>query len=192
MIIEFINASFEQVAGKGANSKGYGKALVTFKGDRGVKTQTVLSFANPMVYSALEDLKQGDKIDVTMAKNASGFWQWESITPATGDSSPQKESTPSGAATPYASNPSKPTTYAARDFESKEERAQRQALIVRQSSLSNAISVLTVGSKSAPAPTDVFNLAEQFVGWVYQGPPEPPKAASSGSGFDDLDNDIPY
>lgn len=189
MIIEFINASFEQVPGKGANQKGYGKALVTFKGDRGVKTQTVLSFANPMVYAALEGLKQGDKIDVVLSKNASGFWQWESLTPAGSSSNTEAPpSAPSSASTTYAPSNSKPTTYAARDYETKEERAQRQALIVRQSSLSNAISVLTTGSKVLPTVPDVFALAEQFVGWVYDAPkPEP-----AGSGFDDMDNDIPY
>jgi hypothetical protein len=191
LIIEFINASFEQVPGKGPNAKSYGKALVTFKGDRGVKTQTVLSFANPMVYAALEGLKQGDKLDVTMAKNASGFWQWESITPAS--NTPNTEvsaSAPSNTPTSYAPSNSKPNTYATRDFETKEERAQRQALIVRQSSLNNAITILSTGSKVPPAVPDVLNLAEQLVQWVYDSPKQDP--APKGSGFDDMENDIPY
>lgn len=189
MIIEFINASFEQVPGKGANAKSYGKATVTYKGDRGVKTQAVLSFANPTVYAALEGLKQGDKVDVELSKNDQGYWQWKSLTLAgTAANTEAPASAPSSASTTYASSNNKPNTYAARDFETKEERAQRQALIVRQSSLSNAITILTTGSKVPPAVPDVLNLAEQFVGWVYDAPkPEP-----AGSGFDDMDNDIPY
>jgi hypothetical protein len=123
-----------------------------------------------------------------MAKNASGFWQWESITPAGSASSTEAPaSTPT---TSYAPSNNKPNTYAARDFETKEERAQRQALIVRQSSLSNAITILTTGSKAPPAVPDVFNLAEQLVQWVYDSPKQEP--APKGSGFDDMDDDIPY
>jgi len=188
LIIEFINASFEQVPGKSANAKSYGKATVTYKGDRGVKTQTVLSFANPAVYAALEGLKQGDKVDVELSKNDQGYWQWKSLSLA--GTAANTEAPASAPTNSYAPSNNKPTTYAARDFETKEERAQRQALIVRQSSLSNAITILTTGSKVPPAVPDVFNLAEQLVQWVYNSPKQ--DSAPKGSGFDDMDNDIPY
>jgi len=188
LIIEFINASFEQVPGKGANAKSYGKATVTFKGDRGVKTQTILSFANPTVYAALEGLKQGDKIDVVLSKNAGGFWQWESLTLA--GTAANTEAPASAPTNSYAPSTNKPNTYAARDFETKEERAQRQALIVRQSSLSNAITILSSGAKSPPDRDAVLALAEQLVQWVYDSPVKDTEA--KGSGFDDMENDIPY
>jgi hypothetical protein len=186
LIIEFINASFEQVPGKGANSKGYGKATVTYKGDRGVKTQTVLSFTNPAVYAALEGFKQGSQLEVELTKNDQGYWQWKSISLA--GNAPNTEAPASAPTNTYAPTTSKPTTYAARDFETKAERAQRQALIVRQSSLSNAITILSSGAKSPPDRDAVLALAEQLVQWVYDTPKPPPDP----SGFDNMENDIPY
>lgn len=182
MKIEFISAAFEQVAGVGSK-RGYGKATVTYKAGGGVKTQGVMSFSNPTVYSQLEGFKQGDFLEVEVTKNAAGYNQWSSVTKVDANA-PTEASSPSTA--PSQARGSS-TTYAARDFENKEERAQRQTLIVRQSSLSNAISILTTGAKTPPSVEDVTNLADVLVGYVYNvGAGSPP----TGSGFDDLPDDI--
>lgn len=181
MRIEFISAAFEQVAGQG-NKRGYGKATVTYKAGGGVKTQGVMSFSNPTVYSQLEGFKQGDFLEVEVTKNAAGYNQWASVTKVDGNTSSGETSSP-----PSAPQRGSSTTYAARDFETKEERAQRQSLIVRQSSLSNAIAVLTTGAKTPPSVADVTNLADVFVGYVYNvGAGQAP----NNSGFDDLPDDI--
>ncbi|HET8688881.1 MAG TPA: hypothetical protein VFM18_19905, partial [Methanosarcina sp.] len=70
-------------------------------------------------------------------------------------------------------------------------RDRRQVLIVRQSSLTNAIAVLTAGSKTPPDPEAVKKLAQEFVDFVFQ-------ADTSFSNVDlftqdnDIDKDIPY
>lgn len=177
MKIEFISVAFEQVPGQG-NKRGYGKATVTYKAGGGVKTQTIMSFSNPGVYSQLEGFKQGDFLEVEVTKNASGYNQWSSVTKS--DNLPGEA--PASAAPARTSS----TTYAARDFENKEERAQRQALIVRQSSLSNAISVLTTGAKTPPSLDDITALADKFVGYVYNVNAGVP----AGTGFEDIPNDL--
>lgn len=174
MQIEFISASFEQVPGK-AGKTGYGKATVSYKAGGQARTQSVMSFSNPAVYSYLEGCQTGDLLEVVVTKNAAGYNQWASIdksenTEAQVSTSPTKE-TPSKLTT---------TTYAARDFEGKEERAQRQALIVRQSSLSNAINMLTVGSEVSPPVDSVFSLADSLVAYVYNvGAGVPPNLSGS-------------
>lgn len=54
-----------------------------------------------------------------------------------------------------------------RDFESKEERAIRQRLIVRQSSITNAIDTLKDGKKALDSD-EVLMLAEKYYQWVFQ------------------------
>ncbi len=46
---------------------------------------------------------------------------------------------------------------------------KKQLLIVRQSSISNAISLLTVTGAGAPTPNDVLAVAKQFARFVYDG-----------------------
>lgn len=181
MKIEFINAAFEQVPSKAPGGRSYGKALVTYKAGGKTMTQNVMSFANPEVYRLLQEVSQGDILEVTITKNAGGYNQWSSVERSTGapDTSPAPVSTSAPAKTGT-------TAYAARDFENKEERAQRQALIVRQSSLSNAITILTTVAKAPPKLEDVFTTANELVKFVYNVEPEIPNE----TGFDDIPNEI--
>lgn len=64
----------------------------------------------------------------------------------------------------------KESSYTGRDFESKEERAERQRLIVRQSCLAQAVATLSVGVKSPPTVADVLSTADQYVAWVTDAP----------------------
>src|SRR5690606_20290363 len=75
-------------------------------------------------------------------------------------------------------------SYVARDFESKEERTIKQRLIVRQSSVAQAVAILSVGAKSVNVD-DVKKLAEDLTAFVYE------KKVDSGS-VEDLEDDIPY
>lgn len=54
-----------------------------------------------------------------------------------------------------------------RDFETKEERAIRQRLIVRQSSITNAVDTLKDGKKALDSD-EVLMLAEKYYQWVFQ------------------------
>jgi hypothetical protein len=53
------------------------------------------------------------------------------------------------------------------NYETPEERAQRQVLIVRQSSLSSAVAMLTAGAKTPPKVEDVLALASRLEGFVF-------------------------
>lgn len=69
-------------------------------------------------------------------------------------------------------------------YETPEERAKRQVYIIRQSSLTNAISVLKT-EKNTPTPADVFALAQEMVDWVMENDVKSPAS------FDDMMDDIP-
>ena len=80
------------------------------------------------------------------------------------------------------SNPTPKSTY-----ETPEERAARQRLIVRQSCLSNAVETLKVDKKGVD-PTEALKLAERYVGWVFG---EEASVSSIAPDFSDMDDDIP-
>ncbi len=97
-----------------------------------------------------------------------------------GNMEPQTSAASSG----YASKgtPSPKSTY-----ETPEERAARQRLIVRQSCLSNAVETLKVDKKGVD-PTEALKLAERYVGWVFG---EEASVSSISPDFSDMDDDIP-
>lgn len=126
-----------------------------------------MSFSNPAVFETMKNAKQGDVFEVTTSK-VGEYTQWTSATKSEGD-------------TAAAPTKSAPASAVRSTYETPEERATRQRLIVRQSSLGHAIEILTTGAKTPPDPSDVETLADRFVAYVYQAP--------------DLfkeDNDIPF
>ena len=137
--------------------KKYNILDVAFVNERGEnKTWKQFSFTGPAVFAALKEAKPGDVYDITTAKNDKDFTIWASATKSTGA---PKASPNAPAGTAY-----KPT------YETAEERAIKQRLIVRQSSLGYAITALTTGSKSPPDTQAVIDLADKFVAYVYDAP----------------------
>lgn len=150
----------------------------TFQGK--VEGKKVMSFgATKDAFSVLSTATSGDTFEVTIVKNDKGYNDWVTLTKAgVGVATAQAPATASKA------NPAPRSTY-----ETPEERAQRQVLIVRQSSLSSAANVLTAGAKTPPAADAVIAVAKQFESYVF-GVDVP--AAQGATGFDDLpDFDIP-
>lgn len=140
-----------------------------------------LKFA-PNLKAGLAALSPGDEFTLTQEKNASGFWDVKNV----------EKGHVVQAAAPVNTSSAKPqrsNNYQDRDFESKEERTKKQEYIIRQSSISSAIAVLTTGAKAAPKPEEVLALADQFVAYVYNNGA---KNAAGASGFDDFEDDIPY
>jgi hypothetical protein len=82
---------------------------------------------------------------------ARGYWDWVSI----GGDNAVSETKPASAASG--------TRVTGSNYETKEERAQRQILIVRQSSLSSAVELLGPGK----SVDDVINVAKQFEAYVF-------------------------
>lgn len=148
----------------------YEKGVVTYTYNGQNKQQNVMSFANPEVFSALKKAVPGSEYEVDTTKNAAGYDQWSSFKPA-------------GGAAPATVQAPGPTKVVGSNYETKEERAARQVLIVRQSSLAAAVNSLSPGAKVALDKAAVLALAQEYTDWVFQKE-DPP--------LDELNADIPY
>lgn len=155
---------------------------LVYKSDDGdvrtiAKPVTGLTYNQPLK-KALSELSPGDQFTLEQEKNAGGFNDVKTISKGWAEGQP---SLPSAASASKASSGSS-NSYQARDFETKEERTIKQRLIVRQSSLSNAVDILTVGNKTVNKE-DVKVLAQELADWVFEvdAGPKP-----------DYDDDIPH
>jgi hypothetical protein len=157
-VITVVNVDVQTPAGKR-----YQVAEVIYKQDGETKTKKIMSFANPAVFATVKEAKTGEVYTFTQEKDEKGYFQWNSIT---------QGAEPSGVpANASAASPGRnPAPSTGRDFETKDERAERQKLIVRQSSLSNAIATLAPGAKTALDPNVVLDLADKYVAWVTAAP----------------------
>ena len=160
---------------KPTKSGSYTMLEVTYKDlSNGGKTdgKKIMSFASKEVFAVLSKAVQGEMYSITTQKNEnSGYWDWVAAAKYTGGLTE--------VATETKSFSSPKSTY-----ETPEERAQRQVYIIRQSSLTNAISVLKT-EKNTPSPEDVFKLAQEMVNWVME------KEVKTPASFDDMMDDIP-
>jgi hypothetical protein len=124
------------------------KVTYTYKGTN--KTTNIMDFANPQVFRDIQNLK-GQEVTVETGKNDKGFDIWTKVYPA-GDA-PVRSAAPA---------PQK----AASTYETAEERAKRQIMIVRQSSLERATETLSPGSKGPLDPNAVIGLAKIYESYV--------------------------
>ena len=136
----------------GPAGKNYKICEVGYKTDEGkVKGMRILDFVQKDVFSVAEKLQPGDIVDAAFSQNDKGYWQFNSLTP-TGEKGDKEVVT-------AASAPSKG------NWETTDERAARQVMIVRQSSLSNAVAFFEA-AKSKPAVADVITVAKSFEAYV--------------------------
>jgi len=151
------------------NGRSYQSIEVTYKDDQGqVKNKKLMSFSNPSVFNHIKDLTKGDQINLRTEKDAAGYWQWIGIE---GDKTVaiETKTTPQAGGRVTGSN-----------YETKEERAARQVLIVRQSSLSSAVELLGPGK----SVEEVLAVAKQFEDYVF--------AKSTGiDAINEMEDDFP-
>jgi hypothetical protein len=142
-----------------AGAKGYSTAFVDYLNEKGESKQwKLISFANPAVFDALKNAKEGDTYNITTGKNEKDFTVWVSATKSDSGSS-------------AAPTKSAPAAAVRSTYETPEERATRQRLIVRQSSLSNAIEYTLGRTDQADMNVnDVLALADRFTAWVFEAP----------------------
>lgn len=147
-----------------------------------VEGKKIMSFgATKNSFGVLSIAQPGDSFEIEVVKNDKGYNDWVSATKGGAVAS-----TAAPVAAGKAANASPRSTY-----ETPEERAQRQVLIVRQSSLASAASVLTAGVKTPPDGDAVISLAKRFEAYVFGTEPAV-KQDTGPTGFDDLpDFDIP-
>lgn len=162
MQIEIINVAVTQVpTAKGS----YGRAEVTYKNksfqDK-VESKPIMDFSAKDVYNVLKDAKFGDVFTIAREKNDKGFWDWKKI--VTGDEgamfNEEEKKGISSMATP--ANTSPRSTY-----ETADERAARQVLIVRQSSVSSAIAALKTEKVQLDANA-IIDLARELEAYVMK------------------------
>jgi len=148
----------------------------TFQGK--VEGKKVMSFgATAGAFKTLTQAQSGETYEVEVVKNAAGYNDWTSLTPAgLSTASPASSGAVSAATSnkaPQGATPVRST------YETPEERAAKQVYIIKQSSLSAAVSTLSVGAKVLK-PDDVIALATKYVNFVMG------VKDKGASGFEDI------
>lgn len=135
---------------KKPGGRGYQVANVVYENNGQTKTQKIMSFANRDVYAAVQQFKAGQTLEVETTKNGD-FTNWSKITAVVSE-----EAAPAA----------KSGTVARSTYETADERAARQVLIVKQSAIAQAVASIGAG---APLE-DYLARAQVFVDWVFEKP----------------------
>lgn len=139
--------------------KGYKVAEVKYMRDGKEESRKIMSFAAKEAFAKLQSMTVFPvDVNIVMEKNAkTGYWDWKDI-----EFNTTKEATKVAAGGKVVGS----------NWETPEERARRQVMIVRQSSISNAIALLAaIHPKGIPDTIDVAEvtaLANGFEQWVMQ------------------------
>ena len=147
---------------KPTKSGSYVQTEVAFKNLTSGKLESkkLMSFTQPdKAFKTMSDAKAGDVFTITSEKNdKTGYWDWldaVQAAPGTVVEVNPKTNMSVGTASPKST------------YETPEERAKKQVYIVRQSSLSTAVAVLSIGAKTPPSADAVISLAQQFSDYVF-------------------------
>lgn len=128
-----------------------------------VEGRELMSFgANKPAYDALAAANSGDVFNIEVIKNDKGYNDWVSATKSDGSAAAPAQPAADRAAINVGQTAAVKSTY-----ETPEERAKKQIYIVRQSSISSAIDLLTTGAKTAPDVKQVLEVAGQFEDFVF-------------------------
>lgn len=187
--IEIIDVGTPQSA---VNTRGktYKYVDVAFKGeDGGVEGKKLVDFNNEDVFKAIQNYKKGDVVTVAKDKDKNGYWQWTAV--QSGDVGQRTQSGPAPAPSRSAgisavSGSAAGGRVAGSNYETPEERKIKQRFIIRQSSITNAIELLT-NSKGKLAVENVVEVAKQFEDYVYS-----PVVEEKIADINRLENDIPF
>lgn len=168
-VIEVIQTKVETKPSK--TGKTFQQCELTYKRlDTGkMEAKKLMSFTTPAIFSAASAAAAGSQWEVVSEKEGE-YWQWKSFTAIAPGATPSSK--------PVVAGTIKST------YETPEERAKKQVYIIKQSSLAQAIALLSVGAKVPPSTELVLQEAQKFTAWVMDT--APPKVDL----FDE-DNDIP-
>lgn len=161
MKIRVIDVSQPESVNSGKNR--YSKINVTYRDEDSGKVgaKQIVSFSYPEVYQFLSKATKDLVLDIHLSKNDKGFWDWTGV----GEMQSSNDSTAKSPA------PAAPAAYKrpVPDYETGEERRERQHYIIRQSSISNAIETLKQ-DKKALGIEEVLSVAEKYEDWVTRRP----------------------
>lgn len=165
--IKFITKEVEYVkTAKG----GYNKLNATYKDPQGkIVSRGIFDFAKPAVYKAFDQAQPNDVFDVEEEKNAKGYWEFITVTKATGPAPGPVDSgnATSGTTAGAVAGKSGGVAPARSNFETPEERADRQRFIVRQSSIGHAIELAVLNGDKKADVGSVIQTARRFESFVF-------------------------
>ena len=148
--------------------------------DNKAESKKVMPFGSKEVFATLEAAKPGTVFTILREKDKDGYWQWIGI--AEGET--KLETT-----MPETQSNARPATATPKStFETADERAYKQDLIVRQSCLAQAVQTLASTAKAGTPlqVTDVISIAKTYIDFIYN------PQAKGASKLPELDNeDIP-
>ena len=151
-------AQIEVINVENNNAGKYQQVVLAYKNAQGaVKSYRHVSFNKPEIFASIRDAVAGQVYNVEWGKNDKGYPEMNSFVQGK-----KSEDAPDKGSSGYSSKPD--------PRETKEERAARQLLIVRQSSLSNALQYFEI-TKGKPSIEDVYNLADQMVEFIFADRP---------------------
>ncbi len=131
--------------------KPYSVAVVTYTTDRGDnKEKKIMSFSNPAVFAAVSKIKNPTVVEVE--NDGAPYYNWTQLKIAN-DEAPRAAA--SGATS---------VKVATSTYETAEERKIKQLYIIRQSSITNALTYLKDEDSSVD---EVLTVAQKFVDFVY-------------------------
>lgn len=129
---------------------GYDVADISYSYNGESKKTKILSFIQPSLFAKSKELKSGEAYDVQLEQDGK-YMRWASWEPADGDTAPSRTAAPA----------------AKGNWETAEERAARQVLIVKQSSLAQAVAYLK--DTDGVQIQSILDTAQVFTDWVLSG-----------------------
>lgn len=179
--------SNQQTQQMSKNNKPYNRLELSFKnlGTGKIEGKNLMPFGETKnTFDTLAIASSGDVYEITTVKNAStGYWDWTAATRSSADAPSATQPTRVGGG---ATSSPKST------YETPEERAAKQVYIVRQSSVSSAIAMLTPGSKSPLDVDAVLAIAGRLEDFVFGKDKQVETQPDPVSSLADMDDDIPY
>ena len=164
---------------------GYNAIEVAYKKDGKVEGKKILDFVNKEIWKKVQQMKVGETYDIELVKDKNDYWQWNGITPG-GSGESAQGSAPSEGVSSGSSAASRPTSgrVTGSNYETPEERARRQVLIVRQSSLTAALNLLFHNQpKTEVDPLVALAMADEITKWVFK--------TDATAAVKDMQDDVP-
>lgn len=138
----------------GNGPRKYKVADVVYSWNGNQRKQRVMSFANPDVFKTVSAITNPVAAEIEVTKNAKGYDEWAKVSLVNASS---------GSTT--AAKATAPGKVLGSNYETPEERKFRQLLIVRQSSIANAIEMFK--GTDLLTVEHVLEVAQEFVDFVY-------------------------
>jgi len=183
-VIEIINVAVSTVpTAKGS----YNIAEVTYKNktfqDK-VEAKKVMSFTFKQVYDVLSKATFGQVYYIDRVKNDKGYWDWTKAS-TTNETTEDVPMAPQQVANAVKA----PSVSPKSTYETSEERAARQVMIVRQSSISSAVALLAANGGKKNTAEEALTIAKEFEAYVMG---KEPVVIHDPESFADMPEDVPF